>query len=239
MERNVNSSTKQSEQVPHILGVSLEISPGFITNLVALWTGMSWYMGVKHPHWDSFKRIFGGALSALALIAADVGHAFAHTFSARAAGAPMDQIKLSSGMPRTIYFDQGVPPRAHILRALGGPLYSALGLATSFALGSLLPRKSMAREVVGWSIIGHGLILAGSLAPIPIVDGGSILKWSLVENGQTPQAADRLVEQSGIAAGIAAGAAGAGFAARQRWLPAAGLLAAGIIAIASAKGKIR
>jgi len=239
MEPKFNSPTWRHERAPRILGVSLEISPGFIFNLLALWTGMSWYLGIKNPYWDKFYRIVGGALSALALIAADVGHAFAHTFSARAAGAPMDQIKLSSGMPRTIYFDQHVPPRAHILRALGGPLYSALGLATSFVLGSLLPRKSMAREVVDWSIIGHGLILAGSVAPLPIVDGGSILKWSLVENGQTPQAADRMVEKSGIAAGIAAGAAGAGFAARRRWLPAAGLLAAGIIAVAAAKGKIR
>lgn len=239
MELKANSSTRQPEQAPRFLGFSLEISPGFIFNLLALWTGMSWYLGVKHPDWENLKRIFGGALSAFALIAADVGHAFAHTFSARAAGAPMDQIKLSSGMPRTVYFDQNVPPRAHIQRALGGPLYSALGLATSLVLGSLVPRKSMAREVVGWSTIGHGLILAGSLAPLPIVDGGSILKWSLVENGQTPQAADRVVEQSGIATGIAAGIAGAGFAARGRWIPAAGLLAAGIIAFAAARGKIR
>ena len=239
MEPKANSSSWQHAQTPRFLGVSLEISPGFILNLLALWTGMSWYLGSKHPDWDNLMRILGSALSALALIAADVGHAFAHTFSARVAGAPMDQIKLSSGMPRTVYFDQNVPPRAHILRALGGPLYSALGLTTSLVLGSLLPRKSMAREVVGWSTIGHGLILAGSLAPLPIVDGGSILKWSLVEKGQTHQAADRVVEQAGIAAGIAAGAAGAGFAAQRRWLPAAGLLAAGIIAVAAAKGKIR
>ena len=239
MEPKANSSSWQPAQAPRFLGVSLEISPGFILNLLALWTGMSWYLGSKHPDWDNLKRILGSALSALALMAADVGHAFAHTFSARAAGAPMDQIILSSGMPRTVYFDQNVPPRAHILRALGGPLYSALGLTTSLVLGSLLPRKSMAREVVGWSTIGHGLILAGSLAPLPIVDGGSILKWSLVEKGQTHQAADHVIEQSGIAAGIAAGAAGAGFAAQRRWLPAAGLLAAGIIAVAAAKGKIR
>jgi hypothetical protein len=175
----------------------------------------------------------------LALIAADVGHALAHSISARAAGAPMDRIDLTSGMPRTVYYDQSVPPRAHILRALGGPLYSALGFVISLVVRSLFPRQSIAREVADWSTIGHGLILSGSLAPLPIVDGGSILKWSLVESGKTPPEADQVVEQVGIAAGVAAGAAGAALATRRRWLPAAGLLVAGIISIAAAKGKIR
>jgi hypothetical protein len=71
------------------------------------------------------------------------------------------------------------------------------------------------------------------------VDGGSILKWSLVEYGRTPSAADDIVEQAGIATGVAAVAAGAAFAVRRSWLPAVGLFAAGIVAIAAAKGKIR
>ncbi len=136
-------------------------------------------------------RIFAAGLSGFVLIAADVGHALAHSISARAAGAPMDKIDLTSGMPRTIYYDQAVPPRTHILRALGGPLYSALGLVLSLVARSLLPRNSAAREVAGWSSIGHCLIFAGSLAPLPIVDGGSILKWTLVESGKAPQEADQ------------------------------------------------
>ena len=150
----------------------------------------------------------------------------------------MDKIDLTSGMPRTVYHDQAVPPRAHILRALGGPLYSALGLVLSLVIRSLLPRKTIAHEVAGWSSIGHGLIFAGSLAPLPIVDGGSILKWSLVESGRSPTEADQVVEQAGIATGIAACTAGAALAARRRWLPAAGLLAAGLISVAAAKRKI-
>ena len=150
----------------------------------------------------------------------------------------MDKIDLTSGMPRTVYYDQAVPPRAHILRALGGPLYSALGLVLSLVIRSLLPRKTIAHEVAGRSSIGHGLIFAGSLAPLPIVDGGSILKWSLVESGRSPTEADQVVEQAGIATGIAACTAGAALAARRRWLPAAGLLAAGLISFAAAKRKI-
>jgi len=173
------------------------------------------------------------------MVVADVGHALAHSISARAAGAPMDKIQLTSGMPRTVYYDEAVPPRAHILRALGGPLFSALGLVLSLVARSHLPRDSITREVADWSSIGHGLIFTGSLAPLPIVDGGSILKWSLVESGQTPAQADQIVEQAGVATGIVAGSAGVAFAARRRWLPAAGLLVASLIAIAAAKGKIR
>jgi hypothetical protein len=71
------------------------------------------------------------------------------------------------------------------------------------------------------------------------VDGGSILKWSLVEKGKTPQQADKVVKQAGIITGLAVSGAGVGFAARRRWLPAAGLLAAGVVAIAAALGRIR
>ena len=238
MEATSNPSSSIQSLSPRVLDTPLEIAPGFFVNLFALWTGMSWYLGVKHPHWDWPVRIFAGALSGFALLVADVGHALAHTISARAAGAPMDKIDLTSGMPRTVYYDQAVPPRAHILRALGGPLYSALGLVLSLVVRSLLPRKTIAHEVAGWSSIGHGLIFAGSLAPLPIVDGGSILKWSLVESGRSPTEADQVVEQAGIATGIAACTAGAALATRQRWLPAAGLLAAGLISFAAAKRKI-
>jgi hypothetical protein len=151
----------------------------------------------------------------------------------------MDEIVLSSGMPRTIYHEDHVPPRAHRMRAMGGPLFSALGLGISWLVSALTPRNSLAREVTDWSSVGHGLILTGSLAPLPIVDGGSLLKWTLVDRGRTPAQADQIVKQAGIATGIAATGAGAMFATRRRWLPAVGLIAAGMVAIGAALGKIR
>jgi hypothetical protein len=222
-----------------VLDTPVEVAPGFFFNLLAIWTGMIWIMARKHPHWDRFSQVLSGALAGIALVFADVGHAFAHTFSARAAGAPVDQVRLSSGMPRTLYHDQSVSPRTHILRALGGPLFSILGFVLSLVMRALLPRGGIPRAVADWSSVGHGLILTGSLAPLPIVDGGSILKWSLVESGKSSGEADQIVQQAGVASGLGAAAAGAAFAARRKWLPAAGLLAAGIVAIAAAMGKIR
>ncbi|UCD41890.1 MAG: hypothetical protein JSV69_15215 [Chloroflexota bacterium] len=225
--------------MPKVLDTPLEISPGFFANLVALWAGMSWLSGRQHPGRPWPTRLLVGAVAGIALVLADVGHACAHSVSARLAGAPMDRIKLSSGMPRTIYDDEDVPPRTHRMRAMGGPIFSAWGLVASLLVRAITPRKSIAHEVANWSSIGHGLIFAGSLAPLPIVDGGSLLKWTLVDHGRTTDEADRIVQQAGVATGIAATSAGVAFATQRRWLPALGLIAAGLVAIGSALGKIR
>jgi hypothetical protein len=221
------------------LGTPIKVKPGFFANLLALWAGMSWQAGRAQPKRGILARILIGGLSAGALLWADFGHALAHSLSARYAGAPMDEIQLSSGMPRTVYYDDDVPPRAHMARASGGPIFSFLGLSLSLVMRALSPRDSSIREVANWSSVGHGLILVGSLAPLPIVDGGVLLKWSLVESGRTPAQADLAVEQAGIATGAAAASAGVILASSRRWLPALGLIAAGLVAIGAARGKIR
>jgi hypothetical protein len=83
------------------------------------------------------------------------------------------------------------------------------------------------------------LILIGSLSPLPMVDGGTILKWTLVERGRTIEEADTTVRQADLALGAGTTAAAAALAARRRWLPALVLAAAGALAIGAALGKIR
>jgi hypothetical protein len=220
-------------------GTPIKTSPLVLANIVGLWGGLTWLAGRRHPERSWPIRLLIGALSTITLFVADIGHAMAHTVSARHAGAPMDEILISEGMPRTVYMDDDVSPQAHRTRALGGPIYSAVGLLISLLLRLLIPRGSVAREVVEWSCIGHGLILGGSLAPLPIVDGGSILKWTLVEQGKTPEEADAVVKQANMGLGVAATTASVGLAAKRRWLPALGLLAVGAAALAAALGKLR
>ncbi|MBP6805518.1 MAG: hypothetical protein KA362_15505, partial [Chloroflexi bacterium] len=38
----------------------------------------------------------------------------------------------------------------------------------------------------------------GALLPLPVVDGGVFLKWTLVEQGYTPEAADAVVQKAGV-----------------------------------------
>jgi hypothetical protein len=222
-----------------LLDTPVRAKPAFFANLLALWGFLSWLAGRRRPERLWPARLIVGALSTVVLLVADLGHALAHSVSARYAAAPMDEILLAADMPRTIYQDDDVPPSAHRLRASGGPLYSALGLLSSLALRSAAPRDSLAHELAHWSCLGHGLILAGSLMPLPIVDGGVLLKWTLVEGGQTADEADQIVKQAGLSLGAAATATAAAMAARRRWLPALGLVAGGAIAIAAALDKLR
>jgi hypothetical protein len=150
-----------------------------------------------------------------------------------------DEILISPEMPRTLYDDNDLPPNTHRLRALGGPIFSIWGLATSLLLRAIAPRGSLAEELAGWSSLGHGFILGGSLLPMPIVDGGSLLKWTLVARGRTEAQADLAVQRTSLATGAVAGLAGVGFAGRGKWLPAAGLLATAAVAAAAGLGKLR
>ena len=60
-----------------------------------------------------------------------------------------------------------------------------------------------------------------------------------MERGRTPEEADLTVKQAGLATGVAATGAGVMLVTRRRWLPALGLIAAGLVAIFTATGKIR
>jgi hypothetical protein len=238
----------QSNDLPTLFTVwstPVKVQPAVLANLAALWGFLAWWAGRQRPQRPWILRLGISFLQTLVLLSADVGHALAHIISARFAGAPMDEILVSSGMPRTIYHDQDVPPRVHRLRAMGGPIFSACGLLVSLLLRVLTPRGSAMREITDSSCLGHGFILLGSLAPLPFVDGGSLVKWTLVEGGRSESEADKLVRAVDLTLGTACAITGVlvattrrGQPARRRWLPALGLLAAGGIALAAALDKI-
>ena len=237
---------RAGEAVFAVWDTAIRVKPAVLANLLGLWGLAAWLAGRGHPERPWCQRILVGLLSTIAMMVADFGHAMAHIVSARYAGAPMDEILLSEGMPRTLYYDNDVPPRAHRTRALGGPIFSAIGLALSCLVRGLASQGSVVREVAGWSCLGHGFIAGAGLVPLPIVDGGSILKWTLVERGRTPEQADEVVAQIDLSLGAALTATGVAVAATshqesaaRRWLPALGLVAAGAIAIAFGRARLR
>lgn len=233
------SAEPQPITIFKFLGTPVKVQPVVLINLAGLWAGLTWLSGRRKPDRSWLVHLVLGGMAMIAMITADFGHALAHVVSARWAGAPTDEVFISASMPRTLYDNNQVPPRAHIGRSLGGPIFSASSLLISLLLRALAPADSAARELAGWSALGHGLILAGSLAPLPIVDGGVILKWGLVEGGRSEAQAEAIVEQAGLATGAAALGAGAILAGRRRWLPAAGLALGGLVALAAARGKLR
>ena len=118
------------------------------------------------------------------------------------ANAPMDTVMLGANMPRILYDDNDVSPRTHILRSLGGPAFSAIGLVIGIAWLLLSPSATAWRYLGEiWTVV-NGFIFLALFAPLPIVDGGVILKWFLVMRGKTEEQADRLVKYLCLWVGI-------------------------------------
>jgi hypothetical protein len=208
-------------EVPIVAQPAFWLVPVLLTGLLA------WVAGLRKPERSCLQRLGVGLLATLVATFADIGHAMAHTISARLAGAPMDEIFLSSGMPRTLYENDAVPPQTHIRRSLGGPIFSLIGFTLSLLWRGFSPNGSLSHDLADASLAGHSFILIGSLAPLPMVDGGIILKWKLVEGGQSPEQADQMVRKTSLSLGAAFLGLGALLGLLQKRKLVAGILAAG------------
>lgn len=192
-----------------------------LLELVA-WGILSWVADRNHPEWSSPKKVIAGVLTALILFASEWGHNLAHTAAAQRIGKPVDAIRIVWGTPLLIYYDindQNVSPRQHILRASGGPIFNAL-LVPICWLGKQLTREdTLARYVADFALGTNIFISTVALLPIPGIDGGPILKWSLVERGQSLKGADETVKKVNLALGSGLAAASAvALKKRRRWL---------------------
>ena len=147
-----------------IFGTRVRVKIIVLVIIATLWGGVTWLGLYWHPDRGFWQGLLIGSLSAILLLIADFGHALAHIFSARYAGAPMDEILIAAGMPRTIYWNNQVPPNVHRMRALGGPIFNMLGLVLSLAIFGIASSNSITKELAGWSASGHGLLLIRSLS---------------------------------------------------------------------------
>lgn len=222
-----------------LFGTKIEIKPVFFGNVVGLWLIATAYGMYRHPGRDVGTGLLIGFGAMFLALFADVGHALAHIFSARIAKAPMDKLLLSGGMPRTLYFYNKVSPATHRMRSYGGPVFSALGLTISLLLFFSLPDGSVGHELAGWSLFGHGFIATGILMPLPIVDGGTILKWALVGRGKTEKQAEAVVQTVNWGVAVLAGAAGVTLLIMETWILGAVLLVVAVFCAAAGMGKIK
>jgi hypothetical protein len=221
-------------------GTTVVAKPDFWPAPILLTLLLAWVAGLRKPERSWLQRFAIGLLAMLVASFADIGHAMAHTISARLAGAPMDEILLSSGMPRTLYENNAVPPQTHILRSLGGPIFSLTGFMLSLLWWRISPHGSLSHDLAEASLAGHSFILLGSLAPLPMVDGGIILKWKLVEAGQSPEQADRTVHKTSLSLGAAFLGLGALLGlVRKRKLIGSLLAAGGVAGIAAGIGWLK
>jgi hypothetical protein len=222
-----------------IFSTPVRVKPAVLLLVVALWAGTTAWGLYWHPGRGFWPAVLIGFVTMVLLLLADFGHALAHIVSARYAGAPMDEVRITvTEMPHTLYNNNAVSPNVHRLRALGGPIFNALCLLLSAAVFAVAPAGSVARELAAWSAAAHGMMLIMSLAPLPIVDGGTILKWTLVARGWSEAAAEATARRAGWLVGITAGLLGLGLLVLHVWIIGGLCVLAGAIVLGVAVGVV-
>jgi hypothetical protein len=200
------------------------------------WGVLSWLAGRRNPRWNVAQRVAAGGLTSWILLGADWCHDLAHLAGASLVGKPADAIRIYWGTPLLVYdesHNQDVSPRQHQLRALGGPIFTTVMVPVSWFATRLTRQGSLAHDAATFAVGANTFILAFSLTPIPLLDGGSLLKWGLVRKGRSqPQAEEtvRLVNRyTGYGMAIASAAA---MKKRKLWPGAAlAVFAAGCLAV--------
>ena len=207
--------------------------------LILVWGGVTWFGFYRHPGRGLWQGLLIGFVSTMLLSLSDFGHPLGHIFSARYAGAPMDEISISGDMPRTLYRNNDVAANVHRMRALGGPIFNVICLLLSMAIFQVASGHSIVREWMGWSSVGQAFILTMSLLPLPMVDGGTILKWTLVARGKTETAADDIVRRVDWALATIVLTTGIGLLLMRMWIVGLILLGGGVIIFWITARKIR
>lgn len=220
-------------------GVPVKVPHASWALLALVWGALAWLAGKRRPQRSWPARLLAGSLALPVALLCEVGHVWGHTVSARVAGTPMNTIVFAVDMPRTLYADTAVPPRTHRTRALGGVVFNALALLGGLLCRRATPPSSFARELADLFCAGNGWLIAASLTPLPFVDGGSILKWTLVEQGRTEAEAAAIVRGSCAVIGVGLAAAGTITLARGQRLPGVALIGGGVIGLAAARDLLR
>jgi len=178
--------------------------------------------GRLHPERSWLTRLGVAALTTSVILGSEWCHNLAHAAVAKTVGHPADAIRVTWGMPLLVYDDiedEDVTPRAHILRALGGPIINTIFFGAAALLRPLTKPRSVLRDVVNAALGMNAFLILGGMLPIPGIEGGATLKWTLVETGQTPVQADEIIRKVDrvTAVGLGVGAAVA-FKKRKRLL---------------------
>jgi hypothetical protein len=208
----------------------------------AAWLIFSYLTGKRHPDEGWWKRFESGGLMMSSVLGSEWCHNLAHAAAAKWVGKPADEIRIVLGMPLLVYHDiddQTVAPCQHIIRAIGGPLANIILLAATSFIKRFIKTETIGIEIVDAARNTNFVLLIAGLTPQPWLDGGAVLKWSLVSKGSSLEEAEKTVRKANYAA--AAGFSGAAAAAFSRSKKAWGGLFAGlaVLSLGAASGLLR
>jgi Zn-dependent protease len=152
----------------------------------------------RSPEIATGKAVREGFLKMIVMLGSEWCHNLAHVLAAYLVGKPMDGIRIQLGMPRCHYRELNpvdVTPEQHLIRAAGGPVLSAGLLGLFRQMRRILPQGTAIYRAAGTAVNTNLFLSSVSLLPIPGIDGGPILKWSLVKAGSRAAEADRIVQK--------------------------------------------
>ncbi|NDJ51828.1 MAG: hypothetical protein GYB68_01945 [Chloroflexi bacterium] len=213
----------------------IKVTPPSVVLLTSIISGSALWSRWRHPEGEWGRHILVGLIGGGLALVADIGHGLAHSVSSQRVGAPMREIRVTFVALSVYDDDPSITPRQHIGRALGGPIYSASLAALSWLWLRSSTSDTLHHDAATISLGLNLLTLGGSLLPIKYVDVGSILKWSLVEGGQSEAQADEALRVASAATGVAAAAISGVSFARRWWLPALIGLGVSIAALIAAR----
>lgn len=211
-------------------------------NQLVVWGLFTWRSIQKRTDWSGWQHFFFGGLKMAVLLGAEWCHNIAHTAAARAVGKPVDRMRIIFGMPVLLYDEPEHPsitPRQHILRSLAGPVCNFGLLLVSWFLRRFTPLGSPAREVADVAVGMNLFIALVALVPVPVLDGGPILKWSLIARGVPVAKVESAIDRTNqvIGAGLAGGAVIA--LQKRRWLLSLILAFLSTLSLVAGLGKMK
>jgi hypothetical protein len=162
------------------------------------WSLFSQASKQRNPGRSWLRAGVEGFTQMLVALGSEWGHNLAHLAASHWIGKPMDEFRIQLGMPRCVYRqinDTTVTPRQHIIRALGGPIFNLLVLPFAVAASMSNKKETIAGRTARTALHTNLFLSLVSLMPIPGIDGGPILKWTLVEKGRSVQEADEVVRK--------------------------------------------
>jgi len=197
--------------VGHVFGAPLVVKGHTWLPLtqVGVWAFLAKRSEKPGRSWST--RLAVGFLKMVTALGSEWLHNLADAAAAHLVGQPMDALRVTWGMPLVVYYepdDPGVTPEQHIARSLGGPLLNAGLLVPLILLRSKTRSDSAAREVCDFAVGTNVFIGSLGLVPIPFLDGGPVLKWSLVRSGLSVEAAEETVRKADRTVGAVLSLAG-------------------------------
>jgi Zn-dependent protease len=211
-------------------------------NQIIVSVGLAYWAKSRYPERPWRQQVFAGVLSMLVTLGSEWAHNMAHAYAARLVGKPVDAIRVVFGMPLLVYRDlndETITPQQHIIRGLGGPLLNLL-LTPLARFWQIRARPgTVGRDAADAALAMNIFLLFAGLQPIPGLDGGVLLKWALVDRGQSiPQADENVRKANWISGSLLAIGSALSFMKRRRWIGSLlGMLAG--ISVLVAKGWLK